>query len=63
MSHQNPPGHCQNVRLSFILCLVLKRFEKMCGEKIERKNKRKEKVKENKRNIFIYFSQTHFIYL
>ena len=35
---------------SLRLCLVLRKFEGKCkGKKIQRKNKRKEKVKENKK--------------
>ena len=35
---------------SFTLCLVSRKFEGKCkGKKIQRKNRRKEKVKENKK--------------
>ena len=35
---------------SFRLCLVSRKFEGKCkGKKIQRKNRRKEKVKENKK--------------
>ena len=43
-------GH--NFWITLRLCLVLKKFEGKCkGKKIQRKNRRKEKVKENKKWI------------
>ena len=49
--------------------LVLIKFEEKCkGKKIQRKSRKKEKVKENKKNrlkvdkLFFLLLQTHFIY-
>ena len=51
----------------FRLCLVPGKFEEKCkGKKIEKKSKRKEKVKEKKGlnliNYFYIFFQTYFTY-
>ena len=51
----------------FTLCLIPKKFEGKCeGKKIKRKNVRKEKIEENKKNIFkikklfVYVSSNSF---